>query len=144
MGHGGSLLAKAIVFSAALWVQVGPADANPSTVDYQCRPSLRGGGLLSGTALAVKGRSSGTRVLGAEPANADDARRSLETGTIQPSNDPTTIADGLRTVVTSAGCVRYCHLGPHDDPVAHPAGYHCLTDPLPRMGSIGARVSEMS
>jgi len=30
-------------------------------------------------------------------ANADDARRSLETGTIQPSNDPRTIADGLRT-----------------------------------------------
>ena len=39
-----------------------------------------GGGLLSGTALAVKGRSPRTRVIGAEPANADDARRSLETG----------------------------------------------------------------
>ena len=56
-----------------------------------------GGGLLSGTALAVKGRSSGTVVIGAEPANADDARRSLETGAIQPSFDPRTIADGLRT-----------------------------------------------
>lgn len=39
----------------------------------------------------------GTQVLGAEPASADDARRSLETGTIQPSLDPRTIADGLRT-----------------------------------------------
>ena len=56
-----------------------------------------GGGLLSGTALAAKGASPGTRVVGAEPARADDARRSLEIGSIQPSNDPQTIADGLRT-----------------------------------------------
>ena len=56
-----------------------------------------GGGLVSGTALAARGRSPETRVIGAEPARADDARRSLETGTIQPSNDPKTIADGLRT-----------------------------------------------
>ncbi|HKM54439.1 MAG TPA: pyridoxal-phosphate dependent enzyme, partial [Isosphaeraceae bacterium] len=56
-----------------------------------------GGGLVAGTALAVNGRSPGTAVIGAEPANADDARRSLETGTIQPSFDPRTIADGLRT-----------------------------------------------
>jgi threonine dehydratase len=56
-----------------------------------------GGGLLAGTALAVHGRSPGTGVIGAEPANADDARRSLETGSIQPSFDPRTIADGLRT-----------------------------------------------
>ncbi len=56
-----------------------------------------GGGLLSGTALAIRGRSPNTRVIGAEPARADDARRSLETGSIQPSNDPQTIADGLRT-----------------------------------------------
>jgi len=56
-----------------------------------------GGGLVAGTALAVNGRSPGTVVIGAEPANADDARRSLETGSIQPSFDPRTIADGLRT-----------------------------------------------
>ena len=35
-----------------------------------------GGGLASGTCLAVKGRSPGTRVFGAEPAAADDALRS--------------------------------------------------------------------
>ncbi len=40
-------------------------------------------------------------MIGAEPANADDARRSLETGTIQPSFDPRTIADGLRTSLGS-------------------------------------------
>jgi threonine dehydratase len=56
-----------------------------------------GGGLLAGTALAVKGRSPSTRVIGAEPKEADDALRSLLTGTIQPSGDPKTVADGLRT-----------------------------------------------
>jgi threonine dehydratase len=56
-----------------------------------------GGGLLSGTALAVQALAPATRVIGVEPAQADDARRSLELGTIQPSNDPKTIADGLRT-----------------------------------------------
>ena len=56
-----------------------------------------GGGLLSGTAIAVKAASPTTLVIGAEPANADDARRSLELGVIVPSGDPRTIADGLRT-----------------------------------------------
>lgn len=56
-----------------------------------------GGGLLSGTAIAVKSVSPTTQVVGAEPANADDARRSLELGAIVPSGDPRTIADGLRT-----------------------------------------------
>jgi len=56
-----------------------------------------GGGLAAGTALAVKGRSPTTRVIGAEPAAADDARRSLLSGRVEPSNDPKTVADGLRT-----------------------------------------------
>jgi threonine dehydratase len=56
-----------------------------------------GGGLLSGTALAVKGVSPKTRVIGAEPAAADDAFRSFTTGTLFPSGNPKTIADGLRT-----------------------------------------------
>jgi threonine dehydratase len=56
-----------------------------------------GGGLASGTALAVKGRSPTTRVIGVEPLAADDARRSLESGRIEPSNDPRTVSDGLRT-----------------------------------------------
>jgi threo-3-hydroxy-L-aspartate ammonia-lyase len=60
-----------------------------------------GGGLLAGTAIAVKGRSPRTRVIAAEPANADDARRSLEAGSIQRCDDPRTVADGLRT--TSIG-----------------------------------------
>ena len=56
-----------------------------------------GGGLISGTALTVAALASTTRVIAAEPAGADDAYRSLQTGQIQPSLNPQTIADGLRT-----------------------------------------------
>jgi threonine dehydratase len=56
-----------------------------------------GGGLLSGTSLTVKALSSVTRVIGAEPAGADDAYRSFHTGRLLPSTDPDTIADGLLT-----------------------------------------------
>jgi threo-3-hydroxy-L-aspartate ammonia-lyase len=61
-----------------------------------------GGGLIAGTALAALGRSPRTRILGAEPANADDARRSLESGSIQTVRDPRTVADGLRTASVSS------------------------------------------
>ena len=54
-----------------------------------------GGGLISGTAVAVSELSPSTRVIGAEPANADDACRSLREGRLVPSCDPQTIADGL-------------------------------------------------
>jgi threonine dehydratase len=56
-----------------------------------------GGGLISGTATAVKGMSPETRVLAVEPANADDAFRSFHAGRIFPSVNPSTIADGLLT-----------------------------------------------
>lgn len=56
-----------------------------------------GGGLLAGTALATKLLSSSSKVFGAEPAGADDARRSFHSGHIVPSINPQTIADGLRT-----------------------------------------------
>ena len=56
-----------------------------------------GGGLLSGTAIAVTGSSPGIRVLAAEPQGADDAARSLATGAIQPCVNPQTICDGLLT-----------------------------------------------
>ena len=58
---------------------------------------LGGGGLLSGTALAIKGLCPKAQVIGVEPSMADDALRSLEAGHIIPSNYPNTIADGLRT-----------------------------------------------
>ncbi len=56
-----------------------------------------GGGLLSGTTLAAHHFSPSTRVVGVEPAAADDAYRSLAAGEILPSIDPRTIADGLLT-----------------------------------------------
>ena len=56
-----------------------------------------GGGLLAGTALTVKHLCPDTQVIGAEPKNADDALRSFVSGTIEPSHDPQTVADGLRT-----------------------------------------------
>jgi threonine dehydratase len=56
-----------------------------------------GGGLIAGTALAAHYLSSGAVVIGAEPASADDAFRSLRDGVIYPSENPQTICDGLRT-----------------------------------------------
>jgi threonine dehydratase len=56
-----------------------------------------GGGLISGTALAAHGRRPEIRVVGAEPAAADDAARSLRSGAIVPPGPPATIADGLLT-----------------------------------------------
>lgn len=56
-----------------------------------------GGGLLSGTALAAHHFAPDTRVVGVEPAAADDAYRSLAAGRILPSVEPRTIADGLLT-----------------------------------------------
>ena len=58
-----------------------------------------GGGLSGGTAIAVKGLSSQTDVIGVEPAGADDAYRSLQQGELLPSLNPNTIADGLLTAL---------------------------------------------
>jgi threonine dehydratase len=56
-----------------------------------------GGGLLSGTAIAMAGLAPEARVLAAEPAGADDAARSLAAGELLPSVNPDTICDGLLT-----------------------------------------------
>ncbi|MGH8261147.1 MAG: pyridoxal-phosphate dependent enzyme [Steroidobacteraceae bacterium] len=56
-----------------------------------------GGGQLAGVAVAAKGLAPAIRVYGAEPAQADDARRSFHAGRIVPAGDPQTIADGLRS-----------------------------------------------
>ncbi|MFX1512161.1 MAG: threonine/serine dehydratase [Promethearchaeota archaeon] len=65
-------------------------------IDFVFCP-VGGGGLISGTSLATKGLSPEVRVIGVEPANADDAFRSLQVGHVLPSISPNTIADGLRT-----------------------------------------------
>jgi threonine dehydratase len=56
-----------------------------------------GGGQLSGIAVAAKAIRPEIRVIGVEPAAADDAARSLKAGRILPAGTPVTIADGLKT-----------------------------------------------
>jgi len=65
-------------------------------LDYVLAP-VGGGGLLSGTATAVKSLCPQAAVWGVEPAGADDAFRSFKSGRLIPQTNPRTIADGLRT-----------------------------------------------
>lgn len=57
-----------------------------------------GGGLLSGTLLAAHYLAPGVEVWAGEPAGADDAYRSLQSGQIEPSQAGS-IADGLLTAL---------------------------------------------
>jgi threonine dehydratase len=57
---------------------------------------VSGGGLLSGTCLGAKGIRADVRVFGCEPERADDAFRSIASGTLQSQDSSDTIADGLR------------------------------------------------
>ena len=67
------------------------------TIDLVATP-VGGGGLLSGTAIAAKSHDASVRVVGVEPAVADDAYRSWKTGKIQTlDRAPATLADGVRT-----------------------------------------------
>jgi len=57
-----------------------------------------GGGLLSGTAIVAKSHNPGIKVIGVEPANADDAYQSWKAGSIRSlASAPATMADGVRT-----------------------------------------------
>lgn len=63
-----------------------------------------GGGLLSGTAVSCHYFAKHTRVIAAEPAQADDAFQSFRKKAFVPSVNPDTIADGLRTSLGSFTC----------------------------------------
>lgn len=67
-------------------------------LDMICAP-VSGGGLLSGTAIAAKSLRPEIQVIGCEPANADDAARSLASGQIEPPAQALTMADGLRATL---------------------------------------------
>jgi threonine dehydratase len=60
-----------------------------------------GGGLLSGTILSTRYFSPKTKVYAAEPLNANDAWKSFKQKKWVPSDNPQTIADGLRTSLGS-------------------------------------------
>lgn len=60
---------------------------------------IGGGGLISGTVEAFERANQTVEIIGAEPAMANDAARSLEAGKIIPNEfEPQTIADGTRTL----------------------------------------------
>jgi len=56
-----------------------------------------GGGLIAGTALAAHYLNKNCITIGGEPANVDDAYRSLQSGKIETNETTNTIADGLKT-----------------------------------------------
>ncbi|HYM65983.1 MAG TPA: threonine/serine dehydratase [Patescibacteria group bacterium] len=60
---------------------------------------IGGGGLLSGTAISAKNHSASIKVIGVEPAQADDAYRSWKAGAVKTlATAPATLADGVRTM----------------------------------------------
>lgn len=66
-------------------------------LDFLMAP-VGGGGLLSATLMTAKYFSPETKVIAGEPAGADDAYRSMQTGKIEQSQS-NTIADGLLTTL---------------------------------------------
>ena len=56
-----------------------------------------GGGLLSGSALAVRAKSPKCRIYGVEPQAGNDGQRSFRSGEIVHIDTPKTIADGAQT-----------------------------------------------
>ena len=57
---------------------------------------IGGGGMVSGTCLTCSAIAPDVAVWGAEPAQADDAARSLAAGRIIADDAPQTVADGLK------------------------------------------------
>jgi len=57
---------------------------------------IGGGGMISGTCLTLATLAPETRVIAAEPEQADDAYRSFKAGHIIADDAPKTIADGLK------------------------------------------------
>jgi threonine dehydratase len=60
-----------------------------------------GGGLASGLGVAAKGLRPDLRLIGVEPAGADDAYRSFQSGVLAAPTPPHTIADGLRGALSA-------------------------------------------
>jgi len=66
-----------------------------------------GGGLVSGIATAVKGRSPGTRVVAVEPERSRALHESMKAG--EPVTvEATSFADGMNSPYAGAKCVQQC------------------------------------
>jgi len=57
---------------------------------------IGGGGMVSGTCLAMSNLAPGIDIYAAEPEQADDAARSFRAGRIIADDAPETVADGLK------------------------------------------------
>jgi threonine dehydratase len=57
---------------------------------------IGGGGMISGTCLALSNLAPGVKIYAAEPKQADDAARSFKAGHIIADDAPETVADGLK------------------------------------------------
>lgn len=93
------------------------AEDAPDELDTVLVP-VSGGGLISGTAAAIKLACPGVRVVGVEPELAADAQESLRAGvrTAWPVADTyRTIADGLRT--PSVGVLPFEHISAYVDDI---------------------------
>jgi threonine dehydratase len=86
-----AVIAGAGTAAVELWEETGGVDILVCPVG--------GGGLVSGSAVAVKAMDGRTSVFAVEPQRADDAYRSLAAGRIVGNASPDTIADGLRTTL---------------------------------------------
>ena len=64
--------------------------------DFDCLVApVGGGGLISGSCVTLAEIAPKTRIIAAEPAEADDAARSLAAGTLQFRDGQHSVADGL-------------------------------------------------
>lgn len=63
-------------------------------LDFAVAP-IGGGGMISGTCLTLSNLAPETKIIAAEPEQADDAYRSFKAGHIIADDAPKTIADGL-------------------------------------------------
>jgi threonine dehydratase len=91
--------------------QLEEATGKPAGDEVLVLSPVSGGGLLSGTATAIKLAAPGVKVWGAEPELAADAKESFETKTLVewPAEKTTrTIGDGLRT--QSLGKLNFEHV----------------------------------
>lgn len=66
---------------------------------------MSGGGLMAGCASAMRQLDPNCDLIGVEPANADDTRRSFAAGVRVTIDPPVTIADGL--AVTAPGAATF-------------------------------------